>query len=676
MAKSYRQTKVKGEAGSLAVGRNPAGKTAVLVLGAPRSGTSAVSNLLSELGVDFGQPERFVDPTVHTHNPAFFELQSLNALNEQIVTWFGYAYASFEFLPLRNDFDAEQVQRFLPLCKRFLESEFGNASIIGLKDPRFCFVLPLWVNALQELGYRVRCVHVLRPLAAVVESNARVNVGWPFEQNVRVAALSTLAATYFVDGLDCLHVDYDKALNDPEKAARRFAGWLEFELEDAKVAAAATVLKRELRQHKGSAVKLPEPVASISADALAGALPPACYRDFAQLMHSIGFDSVVASSFESETGVGRKTGAALSDDTARLYFRGRDENYGEARALSQRHKGLCNLTQINFELPARVRADCVRFDPSSAPGAFNVSGIRINGEPVADLGARVRGVNRCLIDQFGDQSVGFVSFDGDPQIEFDLQDVLSACTGPVSIELDCCKLDTTTAVGSLIVSQVGSLKTAQAREAGLQCNLEEAQTRLARLESELSEKRERETGTLREAFWLSAKVVKVQEQLDAANGHSADLEARCAELEARHAESESRIAQLESELAEKGDREATALREAFWLSGKNVRASEQLDAVRGSLAELEARYGALAGRLHGQQTLNAGLQTELAEIRRSTLWRVLVRVRGLLLKIPRGARSLLRRGMKITWWVLTPWRIPARIRFLRSRRRAGQDPDA
>ena len=63
-------------------------KKAILVLGAPRSGTSVVSHVIHKLGVDFGNHDRFVDPKVHVFNPIFFELQSLNNLNDEIFAYF------------------------------------------------------------------------------------------------------------------------------------------------------------------------------------------------------------------------------------------------------------------------------------------------------------------------------------------------------------------------------------------------------------------------------------------------------------------------------------------------------------------------------------------------------------------------------------------------------------
>src|SRR6185312_2247106 len=99
---------------------------AILVIGAPRSGTSAVSNVLSELGVDFGDRERFVDPEIHRHNPIFFELQSLNHLNDAILAELGFKYADFDYFPDLAQPDANELRPLVLRAQRLIEEEFSR----------------------------------------------------------------------------------------------------------------------------------------------------------------------------------------------------------------------------------------------------------------------------------------------------------------------------------------------------------------------------------------------------------------------------------------------------------------------------------------------------------------------------------------------------------------------
>src|SRR4249919_25842 len=69
--------------------------SALLVVGAPRSGTSVICHALNKLGVDFGDPKDFVDPETNKHNPIFFELTDLNRLNNEILASLGFNFANF-----------------------------------------------------------------------------------------------------------------------------------------------------------------------------------------------------------------------------------------------------------------------------------------------------------------------------------------------------------------------------------------------------------------------------------------------------------------------------------------------------------------------------------------------------------------------------------------------------
>ena len=99
-------------------------KKAILVLGPPRSGTSVISHVVHELGVDFGSHDRFVDPGVHVFNPIFFELQSLNDLNDEIFGYFSVRYTDFNWMPREGDFDEAVILAFEKKISDFFLKEF------------------------------------------------------------------------------------------------------------------------------------------------------------------------------------------------------------------------------------------------------------------------------------------------------------------------------------------------------------------------------------------------------------------------------------------------------------------------------------------------------------------------------------------------------------------------
>lgn len=193
-------------------GKKPT-KRAILVLGAPRSGTSAVAHVISRMGVNFGDPKHFVDPTVYTHNPIFFELASLNALNDAIFAKLGTSFGAFDWLPTTAELS--KVREFTKPISRLISEEFGDAPLIGLKDPRFCFTLPIWQRALTSLGYAISYVVTHRSPHAVLASNQKLN-GLPPEVNFRLVALSDLLPQRFLaNEADVTHVSYESLIEAP-----------------------------------------------------------------------------------------------------------------------------------------------------------------------------------------------------------------------------------------------------------------------------------------------------------------------------------------------------------------------------------------------------------------------------------------------------------------------------
>ena len=132
----------------------PAGKVAILVLGMHRSGTSALTGILDRLGCK--GPKNLFPPS--DGNPrGYFEGNKIAALNDEILSTLGIDWRSWSSI----DPDWHLSPRFLEYRDRIIEtirSEFGQASLIYIKDPRLCRLLPLWREALVETGFDVNVV--------------------------------------------------------------------------------------------------------------------------------------------------------------------------------------------------------------------------------------------------------------------------------------------------------------------------------------------------------------------------------------------------------------------------------------------------------------------------------------------------------------------------------------
>jgi glycosyltransferase involved in cell wall biosynthesis len=159
------------------------------------------------------------------------------------------------------------------------------------------------------------------------------------------------------------------------------------------------------------------------------------------------------------------------------------------------------------------------------------------------------------------------------------------------------------------------------------------------------------------------RVEDLVEEARAAESKALRIGEREARLQQRVDALQAQGAELESALVASRERAAQVQRETFCVMAKALDLSNQLDAARSRNTDWEARYSE-------KDELEGSLRHELAEIKASTLWRALVGLRSILLCLPANVRLALRLAMRSAWWIVTPWRTPARFRFFRERRAA------
>src|ERR1044072_313139 len=123
-------------------------RRALVVVGMHRSGTSAMTRVLSLLGAAL--PKNLID--VHEDNPSgFWESQRVTDLNDEILEAVDSQWDDvFAIRPKHylSNFDRTYVGRAVEL----LEQEFDRADFIVLKDPRISILTSFWDRALKEAG--------------------------------------------------------------------------------------------------------------------------------------------------------------------------------------------------------------------------------------------------------------------------------------------------------------------------------------------------------------------------------------------------------------------------------------------------------------------------------------------------------------------------------------------
>jgi GT2 family glycosyltransferase/glycosyltransferase involved in cell wall biosynthesis len=189
----------------------------VCIAGAHRSGTSMLTRLLHECGLDLG-PESELMPAQADNPDGFWENVHFVALNDEVLNTLGGAWD----LPPRLGEDFSDV-RFDPLrmkAKGLIE-KFNFADMWGWKDPRNSLTLPFWKGMLPELK---TVIIVRNPLEVAYSMHQRNGTSHAFGlrlweiYNRRILGATTVK--------ERLLTRYDSFFENPEKELSRIASFL------------------------------------------------------------------------------------------------------------------------------------------------------------------------------------------------------------------------------------------------------------------------------------------------------------------------------------------------------------------------------------------------------------------------------------------------------------------
>lgn len=219
-------------------------KTAFLILGAQRSGTSVASPMLSKLGVNFGDAKKFLQDQ---HNPISFELDWVNDCNNQIINALGYKYTDF-FLPVEKNYEKADTAAIEAQIQTLIKDEWQNSPVIGIKDPRFGLTFPVWEKVLLENKYKLNIILAFRNPSSFLESHKKLLQNWNNEKHLNYWFQINLSAVYFTRNHPVYYISYDRIMDNPVKEANKLA--LTFNLDLKLARQAAQVVKQSYYHHK------------------------------------------------------------------------------------------------------------------------------------------------------------------------------------------------------------------------------------------------------------------------------------------------------------------------------------------------------------------------------------------------------------------------------------------
>jgi GT2 family glycosyltransferase len=197
-------------------------RKALLVLGMHRSGTSALTRVLSLLGADL--PMRLMPPVANDNPRGFWEPERIARLHDEMLTAVDSSWD--DVLPM-----PEQWHELSALRGRFqqmldlLQEEFGESGLFVLKDPRICRLIPMWNELLEQFGAEPRHVIMLRnPLEVAGSLHARN--GFPVAKSLAIWLRHVLDAEWFTRGQVRTFVRYEDLLRDWRRVTDKIAAEL------------------------------------------------------------------------------------------------------------------------------------------------------------------------------------------------------------------------------------------------------------------------------------------------------------------------------------------------------------------------------------------------------------------------------------------------------------------
>jgi len=236
-------------------------RTAILVLGMHRSGTSALTWLLGQLGAALPK-----DAIAASGDNArgYWESQALVKADDQLLrvarsSWFDPR--PLDLSRLSPDGLRSRKNRI----REAIEGAWGDARLLAIKDPRQCRCVPVIADVLREMEIEPRALLMLRSPAEIARSVASRDGTTPayahllWLRHMIDAERATRSMTRAV-------VDYDGMLANWREVAARIApladrpGW---EPNESEAAAIDAFLDPALRHHQAAAAELEEPLAQI-----------------------------------------------------------------------------------------------------------------------------------------------------------------------------------------------------------------------------------------------------------------------------------------------------------------------------------------------------------------------------------------------------------------------------
>lgn len=193
-------------------------RVVVLVLGMHRSGTSALTRVLSLLGADL--PSTLVGAN-DSNQTGHWESRPVCELNDEVLASLGTSWREWTAID-PEWLSSPKAVEFSARAKAVVESEFNGSHLFVLKDPRISRLLPFWRLVFQDVGLALRVVFCVRHPAEVAQS-LKARDGFDFSFGHLLWLRNNLDAERLSRGVVRTLVTYQDFLNDWSSSVSRIS---------------------------------------------------------------------------------------------------------------------------------------------------------------------------------------------------------------------------------------------------------------------------------------------------------------------------------------------------------------------------------------------------------------------------------------------------------------------
>lgn len=184
-------------------------RTAVLVLGMHRSGTSLLAGVLQRLGAAW--PKTLIPP--NASNPkGYGESLAFMRAHDRLLASAGSNWS--DWAPFNSDWAASPVAgQFEGELWKAFESEFGDAPLVVMKDPRVCRFARFWIDLLSARDVRALPIITFRnPIEVAASLNRRDHM--PTTLGLLLWLRHVIDAERATRGMPRAFVNYEDMLED------------------------------------------------------------------------------------------------------------------------------------------------------------------------------------------------------------------------------------------------------------------------------------------------------------------------------------------------------------------------------------------------------------------------------------------------------------------------------